>query len=165
VIYDDGYFYAIADSLWSILSVDSSLKLYESSNSMIGDPFREEDESGYEAIFKVDDIFYVVRESIADVDSAGDYHAIVEELAITPDGTDYEIVAQCPSEFSFAGDSKGFEGAVGLKSADGTLYMLGLCEGNHCAEGKKGKDKGNGKVVVLKKAVGDEGCSWEPVRT
>ena len=33
-----------------------------------------------------------------------------------------------------SGDSKGFEGATSLRGTDGVLYVLGLCEGNHCAE-------------------------------
>ncbi|GMH87396.1 hypothetical protein TL16_g10845 [Triparma laevis f. inornata] len=165
VIYSKGYFYAIADSLWSILSISSSMTLFSEDNSMIGDPFRDADESGYEALFLIDDIFYVVRESIQDLDEDGEYHAIVEELVISEDGTDYTVQSACKSSFGFEGDSKGFEGAVGLKNKDGELFMLGLCEGNHCKEGKKGKERGNGRVVVLHKTTSETDCSWDVIAT
>lgn len=32
---------------------------------------------------------------------------------------------------------------------DGQKYFVGLCEGNHCASGKKGKDKGNGQMALI----------------
>ncbi|GMH77818.1 hypothetical protein TrST_g13883 [Triparma strigata] len=166
VIYHDGYFYAIADSLWSILSISSSMTLFGEDNEMIGDPFRDPDEeSGYEALFLIDDIFYVVRESIQDLDEDGEYHAIVEELSMNEDRKDYTIQKTCKSSFGFEGDSKGFEGAVGLKSKSGELYLLGLCEGNHCREGKIGKERGNGRVVVLRKTTSETGCSWDAVTT
>jgi hypothetical protein len=42
----------------------------------------------------------------------------------------------------------------GLRGADGELYLLGLCEGNHCAQGAEGMDQGNGVIHVLKKKEG-----------
>ena len=166
VIYKDGMFYAIADSLWSILAVSSDLEVFSSANTMIGDPFRESDESGYEAIFNVDDMFYITRESVKNADGDGDYHAVIEEVTLDPEGGDYTIMNQCESSYVFEGDSKGFEGAVGLKDAgDGELYYLGLCEGNHCKEGGKGKEKGNGKLVVMRKTQDAEGCKWDETRT
>ena len=32
---------------------------------------------------------------------------------------------------------------------DGNKYFVGLCEGNHCDTGSKGKDSGNGMVVLI----------------
>lgn len=75
----------------------------------------------------------------------------------------YSIVDECPSEFVFGGDSKGFEGATALRGSDGVLYLVGLCEGNHCAEGDRGKERGNGRLVVMVRADDasyDEGCVW-----
>jgi hypothetical protein len=96
----------------------------------------------------------------------------VEEIRIT--GDDYDVLRTCPSEFEFAGSSKGFEGAVGLKDAHGKLYMLGLCEGNFCDEGKRGRVKGNGEVVIMELVEGDTGtqdeiggkhdCMWKTIR-
>ena len=72
----------------------------------------------------------------------------------------------CHSEFKFEGDSKGFEGAVSLRGKDGVLYILGLCEGNHCSE-THGKEVGNGRVVVMAredKPDAPGGCQWKTVR-
>lgn len=49
-------------------------------------------------------------------------------MAIHDDESGYRITEQCPSELTFPSDSKGFEGATGVRGADGVLYMLGLCE-------------------------------------
>lgn len=63
-------------------------------------------ESGYEAIFHDDGIFYVVRESVEIEEQSRrraqtSYHAIIEEIIIS--GRDYEVLAACPSEFEFEG--------------------------------------------------------------
>ena len=73
------------------------------------------------------------------------------------------VMRECQCEFTFEGDSKGFEGAVGYPDKDGDLYILGLCEGNHCSESKK-NDVGNGRVVLMKKNEEGEDCFWETVR-
>jgi hypothetical protein len=82
---------------------------------------------------------------------------------------DYAVLETCPTEIEFDGDSKGFEGATSIRGADGELYVLGLCEGNHCKEDALGKDAGNGRVVVMKRedAAGDGSfaCVWKTVRT
>ena len=168
VIFHEGFFYAIADSLWSILAVSEDLEVFGEKNRMIGHPFREDDESGYEGIFVVDGVFYVVRESVEDASGDGEYRAVVEEIVVDGgEGGGYTIMDQCETTFTFEGDSKGFEGAVGMKGADGELYFLGLCEGNHCGEKKEGRDRGHGRVVVMKKKGADEeeGCKWVDIGT
>jgi hypothetical protein len=162
----DGNYYAICDNSWAISKFSPSLTPFSSDNIMIGDPRREEEDSGYEAIFFRDQVAYVVRESVAhEHDSNTTYHAIIEELSI--EGNDYTIINQCRSEYEFEGDSKGFEGAFGLEGKDGDYYILGLCEGNHCSEKSDLKfDKGNGRIVVMKKNISAEeandesNCVW-----
>jgi hypothetical protein len=129
---------------------------------LVGDPGREVEDSGYEAIIHDEGTFYVIRESVKDEDK--EYHAIVEELDMRPD--DYTIMDQCPCEFEFEGDSKGFEGAISVRNAlDNEVIILGLCEGNHCSEERKG-DKGNGRIVAMKKEVTEDGgCQWSTLRT
>ena len=162
--------YSVCDSSWAISKFTQDLTPFSEHNVQIGDPDRNPNEdSGYEAIFEHDGLFYVVRESVFheghdhddddDVYSSvdgdgtrenerGDYHAIIEELDL---GTQsYTMVRECQCEFTFEGDSKGFEGAIGFPDVDGQLYILGLCEGNHCSEERK-NDVGNGRVVIMKK--------------
>ncbi|KAL9189159.1 hypothetical protein ACHAXT_011649 [Thalassiosira profunda] len=185
--------YSVCDSSWAISKFTRDLSPFSEENVQIGDPDRNPDEdSGYEAIFHHENLFYVVRESVFHADhngrdeggsdddddnvepgSAGDYHAVIEELDIGED--DYTVVRQCQCEFEFEGDSKGFEGAVGFPDANGDLYVLGLCEGNHCSEERK-KEVGNGRVVLMRKKEEDVNavdvtrtsnpgeCLWETVR-
>ena len=174
VIVVDGHYYSICDSNWSIQKIDSSVTSFSKNNKQIGNPSREgeEGDSGYEGIFHIDGIFYLVRESVNlnDGDDKDNYHSVVEEVYINEDETDYTIGKQCISEIEFDGKSKGFEGAVGMKSADGTLYIMGLCEGNFCTEGSKGQTRGNGKVVIMKRKdsltnlPGGYDCQWQTVR-
>lgn len=103
----NGTFYAICDNSWSISKFASSLTAFSEQNIMIGDPNREEEDSGYEAIFHHSDVFYVIRESVKHTNDTEDetcYHAIIEELIVNPDGNDYEIKDQCRCEYEFEGD-------------------------------------------------------------
>lgn len=172
VIVVEDNFYAVCDNSWAIEKLSDQLIPFSDANIQIGEPEIDgKPDSGYEAIFHDDatDIFYVVRESVP-VDLAtkkkSRYHAIVEELRISDNK--YSLINECIAELEFEGESKGFEGAVGLKSASGELYMLGLCEGNHCKEGKEGKDKGHGLAVLMRKdtsaKLGDYTCVWKTQR-
>ena len=57
---------------------------------------------------------------------------------------------------------------MGFPDVNENLYILALCEGNHCSkEKKKKKDIGNIRVVIMKKRDSDDrdnGCHWETVR-
>lgn len=101
------------------------------------------------------------------------YHAIIEEISIHSTSDFYNIQDQCRCEMTFEGPTRylyfkyfctiicvfillifslqsGFKGAKGMPGIDGTLYILALCEGNHCSE-KKSDDAGNGKLVLMRK--------------
>ena len=186
------YFYAVCDSSWSVFRVHETLPPLSPLNRQLRSAALEtwagDEESGFEGLLHDssttthDDVdwtsFYAVRESVPtrreddddtddDDDDAGtSYHAVVMRLALSPPpATNFTVMEACPSEFEFDGTSKGFEGVASLRGADGTLYLLGLCEGNHCAEGDRGKDQGNGRVVVMRReAVGAE-CLWRTVTT
>ena len=80
---------------------------FSTSNVQIGNPKREAEDSGYEAILHHNNTFFVVRESVEHIDhdaEEGSYHAIVEELVVDDDGNDYKIKDQCSCEFEFEGD-------------------------------------------------------------
>ncbi len=73
------------------------------------------------------------------------YQAKVVELTagLAPDSTEW-------LDFDFPSKSKGFEGAAVVRQK-GNLLLLGLCEGNHCKDGSKGRDKGHGLIQVFKR--------------
>jgi hypothetical protein len=158
--------YAVCDSSWSVSKFGSQLTPFAKSNVQIGEAHREKDDSGYEALVHEKGIFYVIRESILHkLDTS--YHAIIEELVLGDQ--DYEVQDKCSTEFEFEGTSKGFEGAAALYDINNELVILGLCEGNHCSEEFK-KDKGNGRVVAMKKTTQDNldgttSCQWQTIRT
>lgn len=179
--------YSVCDSSYAISKFDDSLSPFSAENKQIGSPDRDGDvESGYEAIFHHGGLFYIVRESVlhhhhgdnddtvtddgdkdsikADINHS--FHAVIEELVLGED--DYTVQSECMCEFEFEGTSKGFEGAVGFPDATGELYILGLCEGNHCSEEQK-EDAGHGRIVMMKKNMLPDpdipgGCLWETVR-
>lgn len=171
-------YYAVCDSSWSIEKIGNAVTPFSSENVQIGDPNRIADvDSGYEGLFYDynKENFVLVRESVSinspsSARASSQYHALFEEVTISADGTDYSLNQICMSEIAFDGDSKGFEGIVGLRSADGELYALGLCEGNFCKEGSSGKTKGNGYAVLMKKeensasGFGEYTCVWKTVR-
>jgi len=161
VIVVGDYAYAVCDNSWAISRFDARLQPFSDANVQVGDPAREDEDSGFEALFHVNDSFYAVRESVKHEDKT--YHAIIEELSL--DESDYSIVEACPCEFEFEGDSKGFEGAIAIQDLSNELVVLGLCEGNYCSEERK-FEKGNGRLVAMRRVTLDDGsCQWATIRT
>jgi hypothetical protein len=164
VIVVDGSAYAVCDSSWAISKFDVHLTPFSSENIQVGRVDRENDDSGYEALFQEEGIFYVVRESIQHDDEK--YHAVIEELDL--EESDYSIVNQCSTEYTFEGDSKGFEGAITIRDLNNEMIILGLCEGNHCSETHK-NESGNGRLIAMRKTVdnrpnGKSHCTWTTIR-
>lgn len=159
--------YAVFDNSWEISKFARHVYPHSEEDILLGPPRvmqnrleRVEGDSGYEAIFESSGVFYVVRESV-------NLHAVIAELSLKDDT--YTYFRECPCEYAFEADNTGFEGAVGFPDANGVMYVLGLCEGNHCRDKhKKSKDVGNGRVVMMKKRddADDDatGCLWETVR-
>jgi hypothetical protein len=165
----DDVAYAIDDASWSVSVFDPFLEPFGEYNRLLSDPVDHGDmDSGFEAIFADNNTFFVIRESVRDANMT--YHAIIEELSldfdIDSDDYDYSLDNSCPTEFQFAGISKGFEGAIPINDKDGSLIVLGLCEGNHCSQARGlQRDKGNGRLVAMKQTELDGKCMWKTVRT
>jgi hypothetical protein len=79
----------------------------------------------------------------------GKYHAVIMNVAIHHEPKRWTLELACRSEFAFKDDSKGFEGMLGVDGIDGRFFLLGLCEGNYCDTGAKGKEHGNGRLVIM----------------
>jgi hypothetical protein len=89
----------------------------------------------------------VTQESLVLKD--GKYHAVIMNIAIHHSPKQWTLELACPSEFAFKDDSKGFEGMIGMDGIDGRFFLLGLCEGNYCDTKAKGKEHGNGRMVLM----------------
>ena len=171
------HFYVVCDSSWSILKLSDELPLLSRENELIRHDASfapPPEDSGFEAI--IHDMssfshgsgredFYVVRESVEHATDGGTvFDAQIMKVHVSE--SSYSVIETCHSEFQFEGDSKGFEGAISLRGADGVLYLLGLCEGNYCDE-TRGKEAGNGRVVIMAKEVDTSapgGCVWKTRR-
>lgn len=152
------FFYVVFDNLFSIGRISIGLPFNSYRNALIGQPGVD---SGFEAIFHDEqtDTFYVAMEAIT---HKGGYHALIQEIDMPAETStdDYVVKGQCPCEFEFSSENKGFEGLIPVRTG-GELYVLGLCEGNHCEGGKKGRDAGNGRIVVMKKEGEGVACEWK----
>lgn len=65
---------------------------------------------------------------------AGVYKPRADEIRIENDN--YTVVESCDIEFNLTHNNKGFESIMFHDGGDDAKYLLGLCEGNHCAGGK-----------------------------
>lgn len=117
--------------------------------------------SGFECIAYNESaqVYLVVQESISHDDGS--------ERAVTYDVTFNETTAvvgtRCVADFAFSHSNKGFEGAIIVTTKQGTSLLVGLCEGNYCVGGKKGRKAGNGRLVVMKRVMQDGSCIYETV--
>jgi len=103
------------------------------------------------------DSFLVVQEEIEGED--GQRRAIIFDVKIVGDAV--QVLDQCTSEWTFVKENKGFEGAAVYTTTNGESLLLGLCEGNHCAGGKEGRDTGHGVIVAMEKAIDKQGvCTF-----
>jgi hypothetical protein len=105
-----------------------------------------------------------------DDDDAGAiiYHPFAQRVALSrrnPDG--YRVLERCAVHLVLTRENKGVEGIEYLEDTKGKGYLLAACEGNWCEGGRRGRDRGNGKVAVLEFVPGtpEEPCSWQVVKT
>lgn len=174
VVVKDAY-YVVYDNLYAIGRISKDLPFRSHRNVLVGN---RSGESAYEAIVhdEATNRFFVVVEAVKHSDEK--FHAVVEEIEMidrTEDKTmltraevSFKPIENCPCEMSFARENKGFEGATLIRTGgnEDHMYLLGLCEGNFCEGGRKGREAGNGRIVVMRKvpAKKDRGCYWETVR-
>ena len=173
VIIVDNNFYAICDNSWSIQVIGRHFIPLDKSSYQIGYP---EIDSDFESIVydNITETFYLIRESVPVFNESDKgnliptYRSIVLGVKITDGGQNYTVHSTCVSEMEFDDQSKGFEGAISMRDAEGNFYLLGLCEGNLCHSGDTGKRPGGGRIVVMKKEdttdTSNFSCRWSTVR-
>jgi len=129
-----------------------------SQNRLIGEPSGTE--SSFEAIMFCHDTktFLMVRETVPDEDKKSTFSPSVVEARVGEEA--YDILEECGVDYYFDSENKGFEGGAYF-SFGGERYLLGLCQGNHCSGGAKGKESGNGMAVLTRLTRGKDGkCLW-----
>jgi len=152
VLAGDGYFYVIFDNAPDIGRLGTGLRREAGGNFLIRQDRGER--AGFEDI--AHDVaagrYYVLIE--ASPRGAG-YMAKVQEY---DDGLAYRGSAWL--DFPLEGPNKGLEGLTCIQRA-GRSYLLGLCEGNRCKDGREGRQPGGGRIQVFERGS----RQWDRVGT
>lgn len=155
-------FYVVLDNSFKILEVDPRFGVEErTKNALLGWPGDDGSDSQFEVLaYNISSKAFVAVQEMIEHDD-GKLHAKMFDVVF--DGGKTVVKGECHSEYEFSKENKGFEGGVIMNAKDGTSYLLSLCEGNHCAGGKKGRDSGHGRLVVQKRTDKDGKCVFETV--
>ncbi len=151
VLAKDGAFYVIFDNMPDIARIEAGL--YDARNCLIEQ--RRGHHEGFEDIAydRSVDRFYVLIESLPR--GAGHFMAKVQEY----DGSlRYQSAAWL--DFPLDRPNKGLEGLTCVHR-NGRSYLLGLCEGNKCEGGAKGRIPGGGRIQVFRRGQ----RHWDHVAT
>lgn len=101
------------------------------------------------------------------VGQEGVNHDDGKERAVTFDVTFSEgmtnVGTRCVADFEFSHSNTGFEGAIVVTTKKGESLLVGLCEGNYCSGGDKGRKAGNGRLVVMRRVDRKGECRYETV--
>ncbi|KAI8468140.1 MAG: hypothetical protein J3K34DRAFT_428254 [Monoraphidium minutum] len=158
-----GSLWVVFDNLHSIGRVDEHFQFRDPINVLLGHLGKDSQFEGL-SYDEVDDRFYAIEEVVEQEDTH--LHPVVQEIAINDRTKTYDIVERCPVEFELTHANKGFEGIHYWRDAKDRSreFLLGLCEGNWCEGGRRGREAGNGRVVVASFWKNDTGCGWEVVK-
>jgi hypothetical protein len=98
------------------------------------------------------------------------FHPFAQRVALSrrnPDG--YKVLERCTMHLVLKRENKGIEGIEYVEDTRGKGYLLAACEGNWCEGGRRGRDRGHGKIAVLEFVPaargGGEPCSWRVAKT
>jgi hypothetical protein len=164
------YLYVVSDDTMAIGKIHNHLQYSDDRNVLLtkassGGVNVDTTEGGYEAFFFDEDTNtysgVIEAVSLAEAGTGGGepkqhYHSLIVEMQVDHDAKTYTLNGACPSDYEFTSANKGFEGALRVKKANGDVFVLGLCEGNYCEGGARGRTPGNGRVILLKRVVNTE---------
>jgi hypothetical protein len=152
VLAGDGCFYVIFDNAPDIGRLGTGLRLEPGANFLI--PQVRGDRAGFEDI--AHDVpagrYFVLIEASQ---RAAGFMAKVQEY---DSGFVYRESAWL--DFPLDGPNKGLEGLTCVHRA-GRTFLLGLCEGNRCKDGREGRRPGGGRIQVFERG----GRQWDRVGT
>lgn len=148
----DGNYYVVFDSSMSLGMLDERFQFR--GERLIGE---QGEESQFEGIAHVpeNDTWLLLAESVP---SSGAYKPEITVAKLHEDLDGYDVLEKCLVDFELTHENKGFEAIAYVNG-----MLLGLCEGNHCVGGEKGRERGNGRIVVSRVHRDDDGsCVWKP---
>jgi hypothetical protein len=107
-------------------------------------------------------------EDIAHDAATGRFYVLVEARArkrgfmaeVQEYDQDFAYVGRAWLDFPLDGPNKGLEGLTCVRRRERS-YLLGLCEGNRCRDGEKGRRPGGGRIQVFER----RGRHWDRAAT
>jgi len=150
-VVDDNY-YVIFDDTSHIARFGPSLTADDPANALYRYP---DDDIGREDITFDNQRgrFFVITEAVREKD--GSFKPKVTVL-----DSQLRYVEEGRLDFPLEGKHKGMEGLTTVYR-QGQLFLLGLCEGNFCHGGRRGRRPGGGRIQVFQRDRGN----WTPVDT
>lgn len=141
VLARNGRYFVVCDNRTSVARLSADFDV-TNMNGLFG---MSQAKDGYEGISynPRNNRYYLILEA---VEKDGEHHSEVYEYDST-----LTYKKHRPLEFAFEKANKGFE-AVAHVRRNRKDYVLGLCEGNKCKGGNKGRKPGNGRVQLFEKA-------------
>jgi hypothetical protein len=148
----EGVFYVVFDNAPHIARLSSALAPGDPINALLRQPGKRID---FEDITTQQRLgrFLIIIEALRD--DSGRYRPKIVEY-----NAEWHILEENWVDFQVGESNKGLEGIATIHR-HGQDYVLGLCEGNWCAGGKKGRTPGGGRIQVLEKSDGQ----WNRVGT
>jgi hypothetical protein len=142
VLANDGLFYVIFDNLPHIARIDPELSAMADANRVIEQ--NQGHRRGFEDIAydRWSGRFYVLIKSLHR--DHGTFMAAVQES-----GASFRYLNNAWLDFPLDRPSKGLEGLTCVRR-DGQTHLLGLCEGNRCERGARGRIPGGGRIQVFR---------------
>ncbi|HSG17372.1 MAG TPA: hypothetical protein VLE70_13750 [Anaerolineae bacterium] len=141
----DGDFYVTFEDSAHIARFGASLSADDPANALRRNP---DDDIGREDITYDADLqrFLIITEAVKQPD--GTYMP-----KVTSYDAQLHFIEESRLEFALQGKHKGMEGIACIRRND-RLYLLGLCEGNLCHGGRRGRRPGGGRIQLFQKEKG-----------
>ncbi|GBG30883.1 Hypothetical Protein FCC1311_071042 [Hondaea fermentalgiana] len=134
-------------------------------NKLLDWPVDADGDSQFEAITynQSAGTFLIFEETYQDAtdddDDTDSSHSRAHEVRISDD-EQLEHVRVCDVDYAFSHDNKGIEGASVIE-LHGQSYVLALCEGNYCDGGDRGREPGNGRMLLLERRIGSDNSTGD----
>ena len=138
----EGHFYVIFDNSPHIARLDTELTPGHPDNVLLQQRGKS---AGFEDVtyHEADRRFLIILEALIYDDHS--YKPNIEEY-----DDNFRFISNRWVDFTLESENKGIEGLTYLQR-NGKDYILGLCEGNKCKSGKKGRKPGGGRIQVFQK--------------
>jgi hypothetical protein len=139
----------------SVGKIDETFRFRGDGNMLIGEQMRESQFEGITPFSSKENTWLLLAEAVP---KDGGFYPEVTLAKMYAGKDTYDVVERCLVDFRLTHENKGFESIVYLPERG---LLLGLCEGNYCVGGSKGKERGNGRIVVSQLVREDGGdCKW-----